>query len=66
MAISIKAHAGLNPVIEEELSCIWEIENAIDTHALAVRNITDENIKTFGRVSRKISAGTRHGQFNFY
>ena len=39
-----------NPVIEEELSCKWEIENVHDTHALAVRNIIDEDIKTFGRV----------------
>ena len=41
--------AWLNPVIEEELSCKREIGNAHDTHALAVRNIIDEDIKTFRR-----------------
>ena len=44
--------ACLNPVIEEELSCKREIGNAHDTHALAVHNIIDEDIKTFGRVPR--------------
>ena len=46
--------AWLNPVIaeEEELSCKREIGNAHDTHALAVCNIIDEDIKTFGRVPR--------------
>ena len=43
----------LNPVIEEELSCKQEIGNAHDTHALAVHNIIDEDIKTFGRISRR-------------
>ena len=45
--------AWLNPVIEEELSFKWEIGNAHDTHALAVHNIIDEDIKTFGRVPRR-------------
>ena len=40
----------VNPVIEEELSCKQEIGNAHDTHALAVRNVTDEDIKTSGHV----------------
>ena len=57
--------AWLNPVIEEELSCKREIGNAHNTHALAVRNIIDEDIKTFGRVSRKISAGTGYARFDF-
>ena len=52
--------AWLNTVIEEELSCKREIGNAHDTHALAMCNIIDEDIKTFGRVSRKISASTRY------
>ena len=54
--------AWLNPVTEEELSCKRKIENAHDTHVLAMRNIIDEDIKTFGHVQlvpRKISAGTR-------
>ena len=37
-------------VIEEELSCEREIVNAHDTHAYAVRNITDGDIKTVGHV----------------
>ena len=74
MAISRLIHRGshdqyksawLNPVIEEELSCKREIGNAHDTHALAVRNIIDEDIKTFGHVPHKISAGTGHGRFDF-
>ena len=48
--------AWLNPVIEEELSCKREIGNAHDTHAVAVRNIIDEDIKALGRFPRKISA----------
>ena len=48
--------AWLNPVIEEELSCKREIGNAYDTHAVAVRNIIDEDIKTLGHVLCKISA----------
>ena len=48
--------AWLNPVIEEELLCKWEIGNVHDTHALAVHNIIDKYIKTFGHVPRKISA----------
>ena len=55
--------AWLNPIIEEELSCKREIVNAHDTHALATRNIID--IKTFGRVPCKISAGTGYAQFDF-
>ena len=55
--------AWLNPVTEEELSCKWEIGNAHDTHALAMRNIID--VKTFGRVPHKISAGTRYAWFDF-
>ena len=55
----------LNLVIEEELSCKREIGNAHDTHALAMRNIIDEDIKTFGRVPHKISAGTGYARFNF-
>ena len=49
---------GLNPVIEEELSCKWEIGNAHDTHAVAVRNIDiiDGDIKTVGHRPRKLSA----------
>ena len=43
----------LNPVIKEELSCKWEVGNAQDTHALAVHNIIDEDIKTFGRIPRR-------------
>ena len=35
---------------EEELSCEREIVNAHDTHAYAVRNITDGDIKTVGHV----------------
>ena len=57
--------AWLNPVIEEELSCKWEIGNAHDTHALAMCNIIDKDIKPFGRVPRKISAGTGYVRFNF-
>ena len=57
--------AWLNPVIEEELSCKREIGNAHDTHALAMRNIIDEDIKTFGRVPRKISAGIGYARFDF-
>ena len=37
-------------VIEEELLCEREIVNAHDTHAYAVRNIIDEDIKTVGHV----------------
>ena len=44
--------AWLNPGIEEEFLCKREIGNAHDTHALAVRNITDEEIKTFVCVPR--------------
>ena len=44
--------AWLNPAIEEELSCKREIGNTHDTHALAICNIIDEDIKTFGRVPR--------------
>ena len=74
MAISRLIHCGshdqyksawLNPAIKEELSCKWEIGNTHDTHALAVRNIIDEYIKTFGRVPRKISAGTGYALFDF-
>ena len=57
--------AWLNPVIEEELSCKREIRNVHDTHALAMCNIIDEDIKTFGRVPRKIPAGTGYVRFNF-
>ena len=46
----------LNPVIEEELSCKREIGNAHDTHAVAVRNIIDGDIKTVGHVPHKLSA----------
>ena len=46
---------GLNPVIEEELSCKWEMESTHDTHAVAVRNIIGD-IKTVGHVPRKLSA----------
>ena len=35
----------LNPVIEEELSCKREIGNAHDTHAVAVCNIIDGDVK---------------------
>ena len=35
----------LNPVIEEELSRKREIGSAHDTHAVAVRNIIDGDIK---------------------
>ena len=46
-------YKSANPaVIEEQLLCKREIGNAHDTHALAVRNIIDEDIKTFGRVPR--------------
>ena len=46
-----KSHsAWLNPVIEEEISCKREIGNAHDTHAVAVRNIIDEDIEAVGRV----------------
>ena len=39
-------YKSANPaVIEEQLSCKWEIEIAHDTHALAVRNIIDKDIK---------------------
>ena len=59
-------YKSANPaVIEEQLSCKREIEIAHDTHALAVRNIIDEDIKTFGRVPRKISAGTGYARFDF-
>ena len=47
------------------LSCKREIGNPHDTYALAMRNIIDEDIKTFGRVPRKISAGTGYARFNF-
>ena len=47
---------GLNPVIEEELSCKREIGNAHNTHAVAARNIIDGDIKTAGHVLRKLSA----------
>ena len=57
--------AWLNPVIEEELSCKREIGKAHDTHALAMLNIIDEDIKTFGRVPHKISASTRYARFDF-
>ena len=40
-------------VIEEELSCEREIVNAHDTHAYAVRNIIDGDIKTVGQVPCK-------------
>ena len=43
----------INPVIEEELSCKWEIGNAHDTH---VRNMIDGDIKTVGYVPRKLCA----------
>ena len=77
MAISKLIHCGshdqyksawLNPVIEVELSCTTEREigNAHDTHALAVRNIIDEDIiKTFGCVPCKISASTGYVWFDF-
>ena len=48
--------AWLNPVIEEELSCKQEIGNAHDTHAVAVRNIIDGDIKTVGHVPHKLFA----------
>ena len=56
MAISIGAWLNLD--IEEELSCKREIGNADDTHALAMRNIIDEDIKTFGRVHAKYLPAT--------
>ena len=40
-------------VIEEELSCEREIVNAHDTHAYAVRNIIDRDIKNVGHVPCK-------------
>ena len=40
-------------VIEEELSCEREIVNAQDTHAYAVCNIIDGDIKTVGQVPCK-------------
>ena len=46
----------LNPVIEEELSCKREIGNAHDTHAVAVCNIIDGDVKTVGHVPCKLSA----------
>ena len=46
----------LNPVIEEKLSCEWEIGNTHDTHAMAVCKIIDGDIKTVGHVPHKISA----------
>ena len=42
--------------IEEEFSCKLEIGNAHDTHAVAVRNIIDADIKTVGHVPRKLYA----------
>ena len=36
--------------IEEELSCKQEIGNTHDTHAVAVRNIIDGNIKVVEHV----------------
>ena len=57
MAISIKAQ--IQRLLKNSFRANgWEIGNAHDTHALAVHNIIDEDIKTFGRVPRKISAGT--------
>ena len=53
--------AWLNPVIEEEILCKREIGNAHDTHAVAVRNIIDEDIKVVGRVPCKISAPDMRG-----
>ena len=44
------------PVIEDELSCEQDIGNSNNTHAVAVRNITDGDIKTVGHVPCKISA----------
>ena len=46
----------LNSAIEEELSCKREIGNAHDTHAVAVCNIIDGDIKTAGHVLHKKSA----------
>ena len=43
--LSVYKSAWLNPVIEEELLCKREIGNAHDTHAVAVRNIVDEDIE---------------------
>lgn len=46
----------LNPVMEEELSCEWEIGNAHDTHAVAIRKTINGEIKTVGHVPRRISS----------
>ena len=46
------------PVIEEELSYEQDIGNAHNTHAVAVRNIIDGDIKTVGHVPHKISVCT--------
>ena len=46
----------INPVIEEELLCEWEIGNAHDTHAVAVCKIIDGDMKVVGHVPCKISA----------
>ena len=54
----------LNPVIEEELSCKREIGNAHDTHALAVRNIIDENIKCSTRIAMHGLIFVRPGSYS--
>ena len=46
----------LNPVMEEELSCEWEIGNAQDTHAVAIRKTIDGEVKTVGQVPHTISS----------
>ena len=68
--LSVYKSAWLSPAIEEELlsrlSCKREIGNAHDTHAVAVRNIIDGDIKTVGRFPRKISALDMRGSIFSY
>ena len=58
--------AWLNPVIEEEISCKREIGNSHDTHAMAVRNIIDEDIEAVGRVPGMQNICTGYVRFDFY
>ena len=43
----------MNPVIEEQLSCKWEIGNAHDTHAVAICKTIDGELKTVEDVPRR-------------
>ena len=44
-----------NPVYGEILVCHREVENAHDTHAVAVKKVIGDDLKVVGHIPRRIS-----------